>query len=77
MKHTVHKLSILFFLAGYGCGEPEVPADCIDESKIIPDLACLGIYNPVCGCDKKTYSNNCSATAAGVISYTSGACKEN
>jgi hypothetical protein len=76
MKQTLRKFSFLVLIAGYGCGEPEIPIDCIDESKINPDLACLGIYNPVCGCDQKTYSNTCSATAAGVNFFSQGACKK-
>ncbi|WP_371400269.1 hypothetical protein [Priestia megaterium] len=33
------------------------------------------MYQPVCGCDGKTYGNACQAAGAGVSVASAGACK--
>ncbi len=38
------------------------------------DVACIEIYEPVCGCDDITYSNTCTAEISGVLRWTQGAC---
>jgi hypothetical protein len=37
-------------------------------------MACLTVYEPVCGCDNNTYSNSCYAEIDGVKSWTDGEC---
>jgi hypothetical protein len=37
--------------------------------------ACTTEYRPVCGCDRKTYPNTCTAYSGGVSVLHRGACK--
>ncbi len=46
---------------------------CVENPRI--DCLCTADYDPVCGCNNKTYSNPCMANCAGITEYTKGACK--
>jgi hypothetical protein len=52
------------------CGAADLQGKCVR----VPTV-CTAIYLPVCGCDKKTYGNNCSRLAARIQKNSAGECK--
>jgi len=52
------------------CGAADAPGVC----RVRPEM-CTMDYNPVCGCDGKTYSNECVANSNGVSAMSKGECK--
>jgi hypothetical protein len=74
--------SILFIFLIYfsSCNKNEeiMPEEesCIDTEFINQTTVCYEIYAPVCGCNEKTYSNDCIAESNGILRYVDGTCKE-
>ena len=56
---------------GDDCGRADAPGTC---TKLPQAGACDAIFAPVCGCDGKTYSNDCEAMMAAASIDHTGAC---
>ena len=72
IRFSIFVLLLIVYLA---CKKEKQNTDCIDPQKIELNKACIEIYQPVCGCDNKTYSNSCFAAINGIESWIEGTCK--
>lgn len=57
------------YAVGADCGATDKPGHCMAAPKLCPHLV-----KPVCGCDGKTYHNDCEASRAGTGLKSIGAC---
>ena len=60
-----------FILTIASCCKEE-STSCIEV--INEDCVCTLQYDPVCGCNNKTYGNSCIASCSGISEYTRGEC---
>ena len=56
---------------GLSCNTPDRAGTCAVKPEV-----CTFDFRPVCGCDGKTYSNDCARKVAGVARASEGACGE-
>ncbi|MDR6806833.1 hypothetical protein J2Y45_004025 [Dyadobacter sp. BE34] len=66
-------LGFLLTLSLITCKKSNGPdPDCVERAR--DSSGCYYILAPVCGCNGKTYANDCEARAYGITHYTQGAC---
>ena len=67
MKKLILSATLLCF---FSCNEDDnCNIETIDQNSV-----CLEVYDPVCGCNNVTYSNDCHATANGISNWSEGEC---
>ena len=71
MKALLYITLVYFSLHAIACDEK---AHCVE--KIKEDCMCTMQYDPVCGCNNKTYGNACAAACASITTFTKGPCEK-
>jgi hypothetical protein len=66
-------LSIAAILTAATCQKTRILDECL-EKVLKSDCVCYEIYKPVCGCNGKTYPNDCVARCQNITKFKEGAC---
>lgn len=69
MKHLFWISALVVSWSVTSCDKSTTCVENID-----PDCICPAHYDPVCGCNNKTYGNSCVASCAGITDYQLGEC---